>query len=328
MPWIFWGPVLLAAFYAFMAWRVSGMRKPGVIVSLYEPPPSLSPAAVRYAVINGTDGKTIAASLASLVCKGLITLTRTAEGFQVKRTVAAIDATLPYEEKVLMDLVFGYGDPNVIAPSNSSRMDGMVSGMEGALLKQFKGVFNTGNYGMIAAAVVLSIVWALAGAHGGTQMFVTMWGTCFSLVLFAVLWVRALPAWKDLLHGRLRGHALFGALVLMPLPLAMAAAAYFAMSRTLSAEVTTAVLLMTAINVVGGSFLRAPTSHGRTVLDQIEGYRQFLLRAEQDRLDRLTDLKESSRLDSHMPYAIALDIKEAWGDHLCDLFSSATVAKG
>jgi hypothetical protein len=167
MPWIFWGPVLLAAFYTLMAWRVSGMRKPGVIVAQYEPPPSLSPAAVRYAVINGTDGKTIAASLASLVCRGLITVTRTAEGFQVKRTVAAIDATLPYEEKVLMDLVFAYGDPNVIMPSNNRRMDGMVSGMEGALLKQFQGVFNTGNYGMIAAAVVLSIVWALAGAHGG-----------------------------------------------------------------------------------------------------------------------------------------------------------------
>jgi hypothetical protein len=82
MPSIFWGPVLLAAFYALMAWRVSGMRKPGVIVAQYEQPPLLSPAAVRYAVINGTDGKTIAASLASLVCKGLMTVTHAADGFR------------------------------------------------------------------------------------------------------------------------------------------------------------------------------------------------------------------------------------------------------
>jgi hypothetical protein len=155
-----------------------------------------------------------------------------------------------------------------------------------------------------------------------------MWGTCFTLVLFAVLWARALPAWSDLLHGRLRGSAAFTAVVLMPLPLVMAGAAYFAMSRMLPRDVVAAVLLMAAINVVGGSLLRCPTDRGRKVLDEIEGYRQFLLRVEQDRIDRLTDPAESSRLDAHMPYAIALDIKEAWGDHVCGLFLSSTVAKG
>ncbi|MFL6436929.1 MAG: hypothetical protein ACJ71Q_05065 [Terriglobales bacterium] len=82
MPSVFWGPILLTVFYAVMAWRVFGMRKPGVIVSQYQPPPLLSPAAVRYAVINGTDRKPIAASLASLVCKGLMTVTHAADGFR------------------------------------------------------------------------------------------------------------------------------------------------------------------------------------------------------------------------------------------------------
>jgi hypothetical protein len=49
---------------------------------------------------------------------------------------------------------------------------------------------------------------------------------------------------------------------------------------------------------------------------------------EQDRLNRLTDPNDSSRLDAHVPYAIALDIKEAWGDHLCSAFIGATVSKG
>jgi hypothetical protein len=283
---------------------------------------------VRYAVFNGTDGKTIAASLTSLVCKGLITVTRAGDGYQVKRTAAAAPADLPHEEQVLMDLVFAFGDPNVITPADNRRMDGMVSGVEGALLKQYQGAFNTGNYGKTALAVLLSIVWALASVRGGDKMFVTMWGTCFTLVLFAVLWARALPVWSDLFHGRLRGSAAFTAVVPMPLPLVMAGVAYFAMSRMLPRDVVAAVLLMAAINVVGGSLLRCPTERGRKVLDEIEGYRQFLLRVEQDRIDRLTDPAESSRLDAHMPYAIALDIKEAWGDHLCGLFLSSTVAKG
>ena len=324
---VWWGPVVLAAFYAVMAWKVSAMRKPGVIVSRYDPPTSLTPAAIRYAWINRTDGKTIAAALANLACKGLIKITRAAGGFEVKRTSATVSADLPHEEQVLMDLVFAFGDPNIIAPADAKRMDGMVSGLEGAFLKQYEGAFNTGHYNQIAVAVVLSIVWALVSVRGGQQMFVALWVTCFTLVMFAVLWARALPAWRDLFQGRIHDGALFTTVFLMPLPLLLVGAAYFAISRVLPREVVAALLTLAVINVVGGSLLRAPTARGRKLLDEIEGYRQFLLRVEQDRLDRLTD-PDDSRLDAHVPYAIALDIKEAWGDHLCSLFLGATVAKG
>lgn len=327
MPAIWWGPIVLAAFYAWMAARASGMRQPGTIVPRYDPPP-LSPAAARYALINGTDGKTIAATLAALVCKGLITVSRDAGGFLVKRTPASVPAGLPHEEQVLLDLVFAYGDPNVISPADAKRMDGMVSGVEGALMKQYQGAFNSGHYNQIAMAVVLSIAWALLSVRGGQQMFVALWSSCFTLVLLAVFWARALPAWRDLIQGRVHDRALFTTLFLMPLPLVMAGVAWWVMSRVLPGSVVSALLAMAAINVVGGSLLRAPTPRGRQVLDEIEGYRQFLLRVEQDPLDRMTDPQASSRLDQHIPYAIALDIKEAWGDHLCSLFLGATVAKG
>ena len=326
---VYWGPVLLAAFYTVEAVLVAGARKPGAIVARYAPPESLSPAAVRYARINGADGKTIAAVLASLALKGLITLERSGDGFEIKRTAAAVPANLPHEEQVLMDLLFAFGDPNVITPGDNARMDGMVSGLEGALLKQYQGVFFTGNYNKVALGVLVSLVWALATAGASGQgMFAAMWGSCFTLVLFAVLWARALPAWKDALRARLRGRALAMAVFLMPLPLLMAGAGYFAMSRIMPADNARMVLLLAAINVVGASLLGAPTPRGRKVLDEIEGYCQFLLRVEQDPLDRLSDSTESSKLDANIPYAIALDIKEAWGDHLCGLFLAATVAKG
>jgi Predicted membrane protein (DUF2207). len=203
------------------------MRKPGTIVPRYDPPQSLTPAAIRYAVVNGTDGKTIAAMLADLVCKGAIKITRSGDGFEVKRTGAAVPSDLPHEEQILLDLVFAYGDPNVIAPADAKRMDGMVSGAEGALLKQYQGAFNTGHYNQIAIAVVLSIVWALASVRGGQQMFVALWSTCFTLVLLAVLWARALPAWRDLLQGRVHDGALFTTVFVMPLPLVMAGVRLF-----------------------------------------------------------------------------------------------------
>ena len=154
MPALAWGPVLLVAYYAFFAWRVAGARKPGAIAPLYQPPESLSPGALRYVLISGTDGKTIAAILTQLAFRGLITLTRQDDGFQVKRTPAAAPADLPHEEQVLMDLVFAYGDPTLVRPSENKRMDGMVSGVEGALLKQYGGVFSASGYGKTALGLL------------------------------------------------------------------------------------------------------------------------------------------------------------------------------
>jgi hypothetical protein len=139
--------------------------------------------------------------------------------------------------------------------------------------------------------------------------------------------VRALPAWRDLLHGRLRGSGLGMTVLLVPLPIVMAGVAFFAMAKMVDREFAAVLILLAAVNVVGGSLLRAPTPRGRKVLDQIAGYRQFLLAVEQDRLNRLT-ASDASRSDPNLAYAIALDIKEGWGDHLCEVFFAATVAKG
>ena len=50
-------------------------------------------------------------------------------------------------------------------------------------------------------------------------------------------------------------------------------------------------------------------------MDDILGFREFLLAAEQDRVDKLNhpDLTPQY-LNACLPYAVALDVKEAWGD--------------
>jgi hypothetical protein len=62
------------------------------------------------------------------------------------------------------------------------------------------------------------------------------------------------------------------------------------------------------------------------VLDQIAGFRQFLEKVDQDKLDRLNPGGNAPQdLDRFLPYAIALEVKEAWGDHLSQTFLASTV---
>jgi hypothetical protein len=84
------------------------------------------------------------------------------------------------------------------------------------------------------------------------------------------------------------------------------------------------------INLGWAPLLRRKTKLGRAAADQIAGFRMFLEKVEQDQLDRLhprTDAPQN--LDELIPYAIALEVKEAWGDHLAQAFlSSVTYMEG
>ena len=42
----------------------------------------------------------------------------------------------------------------------------------------------------------------------------------------------------------------------------------------------------------------------------------FLLAVEQDQLDRMNPPKQEIQYAANLAYAIALEVKEAWGDHL------------
>jgi hypothetical protein len=82
------------------------------------------------------------------------------------------------------------------------------------------------------------------------------------------------------------------------------------------------------VNLVWAPRLKRRTVQGRQILDQIAGFRLFLEKVEKDRLDKLNAAGEAPEmLDEHLSYAIALEVKEAWGDHLALTFMAATVMR-
>jgi hypothetical protein len=66
---------------------------------------------------------------------------------------------------------------------------------------------------------------------------------------------------------------------------------------------------MAALNLLFSHLLRAPTPYGRRVLDQVEGYRQYLT-GEGDPAD--ASARTVQAFEAHLPYALALDAADAW----------------
>src|SRR5258708_22271986 len=80
------------------------------------------------------------------------------------------------------------------------------------------------------------------------------------------------------------------------------------------------------INLGWGPRLKRKSPLGRQVSDQIAGFRQFLEKVDQDRLNRMNPAVTTPQdLDRFLPYAIALEVKEEWGDQLSQTFFASTI---
>lgn len=79
------------------------------------------------------------------------------------------------------------------------------------------------------------------------------------------------------------------------------------------------------VNLIWASFLKRMTREGRATLDALEGFRQFLVSVEQDQLNA-SSTEPAAELE-YLPYAIALEVREAWGDHLAEAFFATTIQR-
>jgi len=86
---------------------------------------------------------------------------------------------------------------------------------------------------------------------------------------------------------------------------------------TVPAGLTTVICVLVMVNLLAIPLLRSVTPKGMEARRQIEGFREYLLKVEQDPLDRMIPPNVAPPASaSLLSYAIALEVKEAWGDDL------------
>lgn len=89
-----------------------------------------------------------------------------------------------------------------------------------------------------------------------------------------------------------------------------------------------ALLASVALNSAFMVLMRAPTADGRKALKQLAGFREFLVRVEQEQLERMYTPQEKARvMNRFLPYAIAMEVKEGWGGTMAAAFSKAIVER-
>jgi hypothetical protein len=123
---------------------------------------------------------------------------------------------------------------------------------------------------------------------------------------------------------------------LFPVLLTTGAVVSFALlSATTSLRYAAFVLACALLASTFNHLLKAPTAKGRRLLRELTGFREFLIRAESDRLARINEADSTpGSLELNVAYAVSLDVERGWGEQFAEdlvemmQFDEAVAIKG
>jgi uncharacterized membrane protein len=101
----------------------------------------------------------------------------------------------------------------------------------------------------------------------------------------------------------------------------------FMLAKATSLLLVMALLLTLLVHLVFHYLLKAPTGAGRQVLDRIEGFKMFLGAVEGDHLNRVMPPEQTpAAFEKFLPYALALDVEQAWAQKFAGVLDGAAQA--
>lgn len=333
-------PALLLLYYV-VVWLALG-RQPGrgTIAIQYQPPQGLSPAAMRYIRTTGCDGRTLAATIAQLAARGCLAIEPQNGEYKLTR-LSSVDAknlqpSLAAEEADLLGTLFEDGPAVMLDPRNGGPLNRYSYSIYQELHIAIGDLYFTRNARWLVLGTFASFLTAIGMAltvHGrSTELMPLLFLTWWFFFCFFFLGLIAVTILLPALGRALRGlggakQALIGSAVIA----AFGGGGGFVLWQLKSAAslaYALSLLALVAINIAAFPALKRLTPLGRQTLEQIEGFRLFLQKVEQDRMERLSAADPHSAASfEFIPYAIALEVREPWGDHLAEACVATTTTR-
>lgn len=268
-------------------WRIGRDPRAGVIITRYDPPTGRSPAELRYLYRKASyDMRCFTGDLLLLAVNGRLTLKRDNKQDEVTDKLAATG--LPNAASKFMGKLLAGRDVWSAVRSDAVHTASAIPVSASTLLRSLlprpgsSVVFTEKDRSLLMSAKddhTKALKARIDDSH--YKLNLGTWGRAWLIAL-----AFSIPAF--LLSG---GNGVL-AIILM-------------------------CIAMGVIILAFGALIPAPTPEGRKLLDEIEGLRTYLRVAERDELKNLSGPDAPPELDAEryqqlLPYALALDVEEAW----------------
>ena len=322
--------LLALCYFYFTAWKRAGRDpRPGTIVPIFSPPDNLTPAAMRYVTKMGADNRAFAAALVDMGVRGHVRLIEEEGGWFSSKKMRIERLTsptaLPAEEQAAIAEICEPGETIVMEQKNYRNFQSAKKSLSEELKTRFDGKLFNRNYGWAAAGLMLflALFWITCAAVAAASYGAVIWqiGVVIgSLLVTALLWLA--------FHESTIGKCLLTLVGMIALAISFALGMPVLSAAFNSGWWLPIIIPLLAAPLVLSAFwwMAAPTREGRTVLDHIAGFKQYLSITETERLDRMTPPKETPELfEKYLPYAIALSVENRWAERFAGVLAAASV---
>jgi hypothetical protein len=327
LAWLSVGAV--CAYYAVATIVVHWSLKRNIGVTRYEPPQGTSPGVAAYLMESGRCERAFAAALISLAAKGYIEIQQKKDWFVLEK-LREPDGSLPLDESIVLTSIFF--PPSIHTYKFNGRdydsickaykeFCGTVEGIaDPGLISAHSIVWWCGQ--MISWAIIAVVVASLTITKAASPLtsiaimglWILIGGS--SLVAALRVWPATLRKLRSFLPGDKRPRRPLDlndavpVILIAPIFLGFSFLAYFT-----SLKFVLLAVALIVMNFVFRHLLEAPTDAGREVIAELENFKEFLSRADADRLNRENQPGETPAiLEKYSAFAVALDVEHAWGE--------------
>ncbi|WP_196259560.1 DUF2207 domain-containing protein [Pelagibacterium limicola] len=305
--------LLVALFYNFTAWmRVGRDPAKGVIFPRFHPPQGFSPALTHYVHRMGWTNNgwlAFSAALVSLATKGLIAIDKEGKKTALDPTGKSPDETLPPGEAV----IFGYlkGKSRVVIDtSNGPALNTTKGNFLKALEGENRSVYFNSHVIFVVFGIVLAFASVVTMALFDVLDVMFVFFSLFAAVFIGMFGLGLRQMWQ--------GPALSKVVSVVVMGFILSNFSFLLLDLVvidwLNFPFIAAVSIF-AITLIFGILMRAPTVHGRRVMDEIDGFKMYLETAEIERLNFQNEPDMTvARFERILPYAMALGVEKPWSD--------------
>jgi uncharacterized membrane protein YgcG len=321
--------LLILLMYYSSAWsRVGRDPRPGIVIPRYNPPKGYSPASMRYVQRMGYDDRTFSAALVNLAVHGHL-LIHDDDGDYLLEKVPGGTGKLPAGEAALLRHVFADGDRLKLERKNHKRIKSAINAHSRSLEADYEKRYFKTNVGFTVLGVLISLV-ALAAAvimnRGVPDIeiagFMVLWLSIWSFGVLA-LSKAVYMTWRNADGIVGTGGAVFITLFALPFFGGEVMGIVF-LAKAAGIALVLTLLVLIAVNWLFYDLMKAPTRLGRKLLDQVDGFRDYLMVAESDELRFKHPPEKTPELfERYLPYALALDVEDVWGEKFSDVIARA-----
>lgn len=345
------GVVLTLVYYLVIWFVVKRKASGGKIAPQPAPPLGFSPAALRYVWRRTFDRKAVIANLVDLaVKKQLAILQDVSGGFILGRIKAELPPsggpaatglgpaeTVTPDEKLMLDRLFSAGDTIRLEPAHRAIVGGMVEALRQRLRfdRERSYFLKTGPYLLPGLAISIAAVVRsgrlIQGADSFLVPFLAVWLLLWSLA-GAGIGSLAIDSWGNALSSPHHpAVARQRALIITAAGLGFIAVEVFglvAMAWAASTGLAIVLMLLMVMNCAFHFLLKSPSLTGRALMDQIEGFHEFLMANEPARRGARPSTQNSPLLlEKYLPYAIALNVEKVWSEKFAAVLAQTTAGQ-